>query len=300
MRDNLLRNIGKNGFRKLFWLKVILLAHNKISTLETGSFNDLPKLLLLDLSSNPLTNLLGNLFAKTINFQISLIRNVSFVVENMKTLEHVHPSVIDTTDYTFCCFSPSTTECTGNNHLPEHISCSNLLPRKTMKFLFASVFIVGFLLAASSSLLHSFPMNLNLIPAFCRTVIAINLNDCLCFVYLSIIWIIDKSNTLVFETERWRTSISCSIAFAIVLNCSVLAQGLLFLLSFSRLMVVIHPLDTEFKSPKFILKCVFLMCVCVALFSFLITLLVKFKQKLLPTSMCSPFINPNLTEEYPR
>ena len=64
------------------------------------------------------------------------------------------------------------------------------------------------------------------------------------------------------------------------------------LLSFSRLMVVIYPLDSNFKNREFILKC------CVLMYGLATTLVtgfvVTFKHVFssVPFRLCSPFIDP--------
>ncbi len=292
---NLFRTINKNDFRRKDKLKVILLDHNKIVFLEIGSFYDLPELAFVTLSHNPLINFPSNLFSESINFKLLSVINVSFVEGNVRVMNQA-PDIILTTDFYFCCLVASTAKCAGKTKWSKHILCSELLPGKALKFCFLTVSIIGLLLALSSILLHMFFLNHTLNPVFSRTVILVNLNDSFCLAYLMIIWVADHENTYALEAERWKTSIMCFVAFNLILCFSILSQCLVYFLAFSRLMVVIHPLDTEFKSTKFALKCLGLMCFCVISFSTVITLLIQFVHQSLPSGTCSPFINPTEKE----
>ena len=109
--------------------------------------------------------------------------------------------------------------------------------------------------------------------AFAVTVISINTNDIFCGLYLSLIWTIHTiyKETFATKEEWWRSSHMCFVAFFIVLFFTVLTQLLLMFLSLSRLMVVLHPVDYEYKIKTLVVKSIALMYFISGLFSFCIT-----------------------------
>ncbi len=71
--------------------------------------------------------------------------------------------------------------------------------------------------------------------------------------YFCAIWMADIhfKETFLLTEELWRSSVGCLGAFHLVFWFSIQIQLALIFLSLSRLMVVIHPLDTRFKRTKF-------------------------------------------------
>ena len=129
---------------------------------------------------------------------------------------------------------------------------------------------------------------------FAVTVVSINLDDVLCGLYLCIILIVDikYQGSFVVKEELWRSNLLCFIAFDTILLFSILGPLFLVLLSLSRLMFVIFPLDTLFKHTKFVTKPLFLISIAAFTLTLALTLSVKSREKILPFSLCLPFIDP--------
>ena len=81
------------------------------------------------------------------------------------------------------------------------------------------------------------------------------------------------------------------MAFAVSLWFSILTQFVILFLSVSRLMIVIHPINTIFRKIKFVVKSVFIMYFISFLAAFMATLILKFNYKSLTISLCLPFID---------
>ena len=91
---------------------------------------------------------------------------------------------------------------------------------------------------------------------------------------------------------KWKSSPICFTAFGVVFWFTMLNQALQILISLSRLMIVIHPMNTPFKNIDFIVKAIFY----IFLVSFFITittaLLVIATETKIENNLCLPFVDP--------
>ncbi len=203
---------------------------------------------------------------------------------------NVNISFIDTTDYHVYCLAPVHSVCPANK--PSYTSCSDLLPSIKMRMFFLLVSICIFCANVSSIFLHSFAKQLK--RAHVYTVIFVNSNNLLYCIYLLTIWTADVVLRGIFavKDKEWRSSVLCFGASCVVLWFKMSSQYLLLLLSVSRLMVVIHPLNTKFKETEFILKFICVTLSLLFILSLLQTLLIKFTEQKLPLNICLPFTDP--------
>ena len=90
----------------------------------------------------------------------------------------------------------------------------------------------------------------------------------------------------------WKSSFACFFLFSINLNFNIVSPLLSIFISFSRLMVVIYPLNSNFKKRKFVFKC------CILMYGLTATLvtnyIITFRHvySSVPFRLCSPFIDP--------
>ena len=119
------------------------------------------------------------------------------------------------------------------------------------------------------------------------------MNDFLCSIYLSIIWISDLVlHKTLYMSDVWKSHFLCFTAFGIIFWFSILSPTLLAFMSFARLMVVVYPFYTRYKRPGFTLMLILIVFGISLAFSGFVTLMIKFTYKYLPTMFCLPFINP--------
>ena len=95
--------------------------------------------------------------------------------------------------------------------------------------------------------------------------------------------------------EMWRSGLICFVLFEVILCFNLLSQPLLILLSLSRLMVVISPMETKFKSTIFILECISCIYWSTFILGCSLTLLAGFRLDELPMNLCLPFVDPTLS-----
>ena len=114
-------------------------------------------------------------------------------------------------------------------------------------------------------------------------------------IYLLVLVISDLvfGNNFVIHKTLWQANFLCFFLFSINLNFNILSPMLSSFMSFSRLMVVIYPLNSKYKCKKFILKCCILMYVLTATLVTSYVIAFKHVYSSVPFRLCSPFIDPS-------
>ena len=287
---NLLKSIENNCFSNTKFLKLLAMNDNNIKYVEKKSFHGLSYLRYFNLTNNPITYLYNNFLMQTVNLKLLSIRGIPFKEIDPDPFYGSNINFIITKDYHICCTASSGTICTA--YQPWFISCSDLLPLKSMKsfFISCSIFIIIFNFLSISLQLKTGSLR----KAFSIIVIFINTNDILYGIYLSFIWIADLIFSEKFHVKEasWRSGIICLTAFTTVLWFTMLSQlGLLFM-SLSRLMVTISPLSTRFRETLFIIKSLLMLFSISLVSSIFITIIFKYVEENSTTSLCLPFVDP--------
>ncbi len=263
---------------------------NCITHIESETFSKLLKLRSLNMSSNPVLYLPGCFLGSSLHISEITLVNMTFGELSHEALEAVLLDTIVTDDYGLCCFSPPDSKCTAT--FPWHTSCTDILPNTEMR---ASFIVVSILALISNGL--SVMMSLlskQLSKSYTITLVFVNMSDALLVPYLSCLWVayIIWRGILSVKEEIWRRGTVCCIAFAVVLWHTLCSQCLLFLFSFSRLRVVVAPIDTEFKRTSFVRKILISVLMLSLFVCFSLTLSVKFATNILPSALCFPFWDP--------
>ena len=280
--------IKKHCFMNLNSVKSIMLNNNCIASVKTHAFYNLFYLKILDLSNNFLIKLSANIIKGSFNLKLFILKNVSVNYFDKKLFEGVHFDIIDTNDYRLCCAATPHSVCTTK--VPWHNSCYNLLPNSMMRW---SFIITSILIIVINGISITIYIRVRSNKAYFVCVIAVNISDILCGVYLGIIWISD----ILFEEEfvmnevKWRSGSMCLLALSIIFYFTVTSQISLALLALTRLMVVLNPLQTTFRSYRHTFGYVVASYVLSILLTVIATLYLK--EEILPTNLCLPFIDPN-------
>ena len=174
--------------------------------------------------------------------------------------------------------------------------CRRLLPGDLIR-VYHQVLLVSMLLLNSVSVLVNCFVS-DSTKSYLSTVVSVILTHMLFLLYLCAIWIADIhfKETFLLKEELWRSSVGCLGAFHLVFWFSIQIQLALIFLSLSRLMVVIHPLDTRFKRTKFAVNAISIVCTMSFCFCILTTLIAQFSIVALPNVLCLPFNDPTQSE----
>ena len=94
------------------------------------------------------------------------------------------------------------------------------------------------------------------------------------------------SKTFKVKQEIWKSKDFCYLAFAISLLFVILSQVIQFLMSFSRLMVVVHPLKSKFKEFLFVKRLLVYLLLSSSRLTILIVLIILFVDKSIGNNLC--------------
>ena len=291
---NLLKHIKGKCFSPTKFLKSLKINNNLIKSLGKHCFYNLTKLRYLNVMNNSLIQLHSHFLREIYYLMIFDVDNIDLLDIYPHAFDASKINFIFTTYYHICCIASINTVCTAFK--PWYIACSDILPSIGLKVFYKTVSITIFILNFVSIILQIRSYKLN--KSFSIIVILINVNDILCGIYLSYIWIADLSfgDSFKVKQDSWRSGIHCFTAFTTVLIFTVLTEGLLILLSLSRLMVVIFPLNTRFKDTMFIVKLLIILILCSIFFSVLIALIFKSVNDFITIGICLPFLDPTDSE----
>ena len=274
-------------------LKIITLSNNLISHIIHNVFSESKSLLSLDLSNNPLRSLSDSSTFKMPILQILSIQNNS--LHYLKTITFHLPKllVLKTENFRLCCFISDKAKCTSQ--IPWFISCENILSNKAIKITFYCVSSLIILLNIISILLQViiFEKNIKKNSSFGIIIGAVNISDLMLSIPLCILWSADLyyRGFYIMNDIDWRSGILCFIVFGMNINFHLMSPLLFLFMSFSRLMVVSHPLDSKFKNSIYVLKYVLSIFTLSIIMSIVTTIIVKTIYESVPMQFCSPFID---------
>ena len=291
LNGNDMRTITKHCFKNFDILQIIKLDHNKITRIESLSFVNLSSLFLLSLSHNGFTTLFPNFADSKTNIKVLNLLNTAVGSSKVTTLKNLSVMVVLTKESSVCCLASSSSVCLKK--IPWYESCGRLLLDKILGSIFAFLSILIGLVNITSIICSLTTRKQN--KALSNLCIFINAGDLLCGIYLLIIWIADETfgDSFVLQKQMWTSGFACVVSFGIILWFSIITHLSLFTLAFSRLMLVVFPMDTKFKDAAFVKN----LCLSIFVGSFTFSLCVMFCLKLfqnfeIQTDLCLPFVDP--------
>ena len=287
---NIISHIDGNCLLIYHSLKILIFEYNNLTFLRSTSLRGLFNLILLNLSNNPMVTLSANIFFELHMARVMYLQNVQLLYISINSFKTNNFNLIVTNDYRICCLTIHTSICTGNR--PWYRTCNELLPTKEMVIMFIIVSVLILISNIFSAVVYIRSEYSN--RAFIASVCFINCNELLLLAYICILWIANfkLQDTIMVGGGLWRSGLTCFSAFELLLCYSFLSILGPTFLSVSRLLVILYPMNSEFKRLKFSKK--FILCSYVM--SFVITLffttVVKLTNGFLPTNMCIPFADP--------
>ncbi len=280
LKDNQLHRIEKESFVNICTIGLIDLSQNDLHIFSSSSFSNISEIVNLKISNNPLSDLAFNSFGDL------LITHMS-----------VHA-------YYLCCVKPSNTTCDITTDV-NHRMCTDIFPTIPMKVttfliillifaqnIFGSLtFIPGCNVSVSSKTgMNSKPFRL--------LAIAVNIGNFACGFYLIVLFGIDVhfADQIVYKEQDWGGSLLCMLANMICLFYCVSVSFFLCLISVARLMVVVHPLKSPYKSAGYVrtqivysFSIIGILCTGIAASTWVQSLSISTQVS---DKLCSPFADP--------
>ena len=292
---NKLKMIEKGCFYNGFKIMIIKLNNNLIQSFSPSVVVTLHNLQYLDLNYNNIKTLYNDVALTKTPEKVLAISNNSLSYINEDIFKSMKVKVLFTNDYHLCCILSAKALCTA--YLPWYESCSGLLTNIYIRWCFYClsslvIFINIITLTIHRIILSKYEKNSGTFQTI------VDANSFLCIIYGSyilILWLIDLNYGTVFTIfeNQWRSGVTCFFSFAVVLNFNVLSPLITTFLSFSRLMVIVHPLTSRFKNKTFVFKrLIWLLIFCATVASS--TSIAMFKiYSSVPYALCHPFVDPS-------
>ncbi len=289
---NRISELASECLRYLTNMRQFVLKSNKLTALHKKTFNGLLKLIVLDLSQNPLKNLcFGQLLALPKLLLLNL-ENVfmPLTIEAACMTNEKELTYLLADDPHLCCLVSRSAVCSANQVW--FLKCGSLLLNKGLKGTFYIESSLIFLLNSVSLLvwLKSIKSKKNV---FTEIVVSLNTTDIAFALNLCVLWVFDLyfGNNFGLEEETWRKSYVCfTVLFAFVL-CCISSPFIQALLTFQRLCAVLFPLKTYVKQKILAGKVVVFIPTAFLPLSLMITLLVKHFEGTVLSVLCYPFVS---------
>ena len=291
---NFITYVNPDCFRNGFQLISIKLNDNIISIFQRMIIFQLKSLHYLNLNNNFISALFLDYYVLVPDLEIVSIKNNRLSTISSRFFDDLNVKVIVTDNYFICCKSPSKSMCISVKLWFE--SCRHLLLQRSIRMCaFCYSFFLTFSNAFAVILQKSHIINgKDNYGVFQYLAISVYLVDLTWGVYLTFLVIFDFffEDNFVIQESLWKSSFACFFLFSINLNFNILSPLLSIFISFSRLMVVIYPLNSNFRKRKFVLKCCILMYSLAAILVTAYMITFKHVYSSVPFRLCSPFIDP--------
>ncbi len=297
LRQSALVTITERCFSNTTSLITLRLDQNLISSMKPNAFNQIKNLSVLNLSSNPLVNLDSSVLVQFSVITVLSIQNYSLFGVDNNPLDHSFVFILDTDSQALCCFNSMGTKCT--TCLPWFLSCFQLLHHDGVGVAFLCVSVTIIILAIISIIVHRKPKSLGLdkTDAYRIQVITINTFNIIFSLYLCAVALADFYfwDVFVAYAAVWKSSFLCFVLHTVFFTYDALSPVLLSLMSLSRLMVVIHPIDSNFKKTSFIQKYIMISFLTGWIVGSGLTLVLWGTEHKVPNALCIPYSDPSDT-----
>ncbi len=279
-------------------LRNVHLQHNLLSMVPSRIFETVTNLMVLNLSSNPIQELMHSAFEPLPKLKILSILNMTLNRKKHNVFTLLDLQLLEVADFELCCLIQCTSCCSQST--PWYYSCV-LLNNEAIRGTFIGVSILLLLTNTLSIKLQrlSYMKRLEKSGAFGSMVVVINVYDLVHTFLFFMLWIADLDFLTNFGllSAEWRKSPECYVQFGIMTHVSTCSPLLLTFFAVSRLMLVKYPLETRFKETKFVIRWMSLISLLCFAYSVLLTIsswLVNtfLYDRGIPTSICSPFVDP--------
>ncbi len=305
--DNNISRLISKCFNNMKFMKFIILTNNRLKYLEKGSFR-LDQVHTIDLSKNNLNKISKHWFINTTSIGILDISHnpLSKITLNMFT--GILVKTVITTYAPICCIKPSESVCSLEANVVS--ACSELLPSSAMKIISILLSIIIFSLNIpwttklwiSINRIKSSHMDNSVKKAYQYFLVSVSLSSSTGAVLLTILWAASFSfgDSFVIYWEEWQKSISCSVVFSFNMIFHILMPYFMSLISIARLLVVLFPFDSNFKTPSYVRKHVLFGLLSVVILSDVITVANYSSHGKLSETLCSPFMIETRTKVEPK
>ena len=277
LTNNNLEQMDKEAFVNVSKMSVFDMSHNKLTVFESTIFYNVSKLSILNISDNPLTQVAPGM------------------LENLKT----ESIVVDV--YYICCVKPKKSFCQVTKQSVCK-NCAKIFSTGGMKDTALTIILLIMFINIINLYIHRYrsssmegkdtQSNPN---TFRLQVSALSAGNLSWSFFLSIL-VINHSyfeNNIIQKEREWSKSSSCFVAYITCLLHTLSAAYFLCLISFSRLMVVLYPLTSQFKSTGFVKRNIAYSVLFMAVICACTVPIIWNRSQNVAETLCSPLVDPS-------
>ena len=288
LSHNLVEKLTRKCFSGHRHIRKLILTNNSLSDIQPKAFNNLQKLFLVDLSLNNLNTLPIGAFTNVVHLIILILHSNPLKDIHYNMFIGISLDIVHSNNFQVCCIANSQFICTKPKL--SYYYCGNLLINYQLSICFMITTLL--ILFANCTLLFSLFQNYNTFgkPYLIIEISMILTNLFLLFLF-TVLWSADLyySYRFVIKMFTWQESVLCTLVMSGFLLYSLFQPFLLTILSIGRLMVVLYPFKSKFKSLGYTLKIIVLGLTCMALISVIFGYAIRFQ--VLQNNLCSPFVD---------
>ncbi len=289
--NNQVMQLKRNCFLNLTKIRLLSFKSNRIFSVESGTFTNISSPFSLNLENNNISSLIGNIFTNVQNIIVLKIMHNPFLLFDAEIFIKATVNLVITDQYQICAVTPVSVRCNKDKPWCVQVQILENFPLEiTTILLFAFAFIINVLLiiiVSRTSICKAKNKPFNLLLG--------NLSVCniLGSTHLAIVWSAHKyfGNSYIFSDEVWRASLPCVCAFVAILTFCILEPHIHLVVAVSRFSVAKYPLQSKFKSCKFVMKSVAKIEVVSCALAVGETCSVSLGSTI-PNSLCLPFTDP--------
>ncbi len=289
---NSLSKLERGNFKDMIRLYSISVKNNKIVSIGSETFRTQKHLFAVNAKNNMIQCVGKYVFNTEVTLPLLFISNNSLpkaVIAEFQSAQ-VSAQVLVTDSLALCCLASDSYTCLTRS--PWYLTCQRLVQRRMAVFIlclvvFIFLFDISLLFAnicssISGKKLNPYHIILSTLPG----------SHLLANVYFILQFIADSKfgQEYIFHATVWKESFTCRISAYIIIIFTLLVPSFHSFLALSRMEVVIHPMDSAFKNPKFVSHClgvIFVSCVIGAVLKSLAVM-----RPSVTGSLCLPFEDP--------
>ncbi len=265
IRFNSLTTLSSFCFDSLPFLRYVNIKYNHLTDTHPRSFCNLSFPLSVDLSHNHLTSVPKNLFFHVRKFvALNLIANPLTQLESGVFVD-ISVDYLRTDKHEICCVEAPQSKCSAAKTW--NSTCSQLLTS-------LSVVVTAIISSCIILVFNCIALTINIIKLYSHYSLSVlrrereskaspfniimsfsHFGDLLCGIYLDILWTHNMKFGASYPlwTDHWMSSAACSVAFSVSLFFFLNQPILTAVMNLSRFRVVKNPINTKFKSAKFVI-----------------------------------------------
>ena len=297
--SNDIGKLQKPCFNDLNFTYSIIIKNNQLMHIEERTFINISRIVSIDLSVNKLQRIPAFIFVNVFHIGLLNISNNPLTQIDMYMFKSLVIVNILTSVPSVCCVKPRGSMCSALPAKPA--TCTKLLPQTAMKIILPVLTLMLLVLNAIPcfSFFLQFGMQVKNMEetgtvhkAYHMLVSSVSVGNLIYGIKLVIIWTADcyYAETFFIKESFWQNNNFYLLAYTISMLFNLIVPYFLSLMSLARLMIVLYPLTSQFRTSGFMFKQIFIGFLIAVSMSLVASAVNGLEAGKLAENFCSPFM----------